>query len=57
MVAVEDRGKLIQAESERLGDYLYRLPPEVFNQPSACEAWTVADVAAHLANGRLLFCL
>ena len=48
MVTTQDRVKLIQEQSLRLKGYLDALSPEALSQPSACEEWTVADVAGHL---------
>ncbi len=48
LVAVEDRVKLIQAESERQRTYLAGLPADAWDQSSTCDGWTVADVVAHL---------
>ena len=33
---------------EALSDYLATLPPEGWDKPSLCSAWTVKDVAAHM---------
>jgi uncharacterized protein (TIGR03083 family) len=40
----------LRAERSEIHDYLSRLPPERWQQPSACEGWTVIEVAAHLAG-------
>ncbi len=50
MIAPEERVKILQAETERLEEYLRNLPEEAWSHPSACEQWTVADVVAHLAG-------
>jgi uncharacterized protein (TIGR03083 family) len=42
---------LIQAEAERLAQYLATLPPDAWRQPSACQGWEVRDVVAHLIQG------
>ena len=39
---------LIKLESERLGAHLNSLPTGSLSRDSACEGWTVGDVAAHL---------
>src|SRR6266511_4074516 len=43
-----DRVKVLQAESERIKQYLHALPLETLSQPSACTQWQVQDVIAHL---------
>lgn len=43
-----ERLSVLRAEAERITQYLARLPPEVWQQPSACTAWQVQDVVAHL---------
>ena len=48
MVTPEQRVIVLQAEVEAFKTYLSSLPAEAWNQPSACEGWTVADVVAHL---------
>jgi len=45
-----DRLPVLHAEAERLTRYLMALPPEAWSQPSACAAWQVADVVAHLTT-------
>jgi uncharacterized protein (TIGR03083 family) len=45
------RLNVLQAEVERLTDYLTALPPEAWHRPSACDRWQVADVVAHLTAG------
>jgi uncharacterized protein (TIGR03083 family) len=50
MDAPEDQIELVQAESERLKQYLSTLPPDAWHQPSACDRWQVRDVVAHLAG-------
>jgi uncharacterized protein (TIGR03083 family) len=50
MEALEARIALIQAEAERLAQYLSTLSPDAWRQPSACEAWEVRDVVAHLVE-------
>ena len=51
MVTPEQRVNILQAEAESFKTYLSCLPAEAWNQPSACEGWTVADVVGHL-NGQ-----
>src|SRR4029450_2740910 len=42
-----DRVKVLQAESERIKQYLHALPPEALSKRSACTQWQVQDVIAH----------
>ena len=51
MATPEQRVNILQAEAESFKTYLSSLPAEAWNQPSACEGWTVADVVGHL-NGQ-----
>ena len=51
MVTPDQRVNILQAEAESFKTYLSSLPAEAWNQPSACEGWTVADVVGHL-NGQ-----
>ena len=46
----EFRAKVLQAEAGEVKKYLGSLSPEAWQQPSACEGWTVADVVGHLAR-------
>src|SRR5215831_13699370 len=48
MDAFADRMHVLQAESERIKQYLHALPPEALHKPSACTEWQVQDVVAHL---------
>src|SRR5262249_24481608 len=49
MDAPENLVMLVRAESERLEQYLATLPPDAWTRPSACDAWEVRDVVAHLS--------
>jgi len=49
MDSPQERVKIAIAESAQLKAYLRSLPPEAWNQPSACDYWEVRDVVAHLA--------
>jgi uncharacterized protein (TIGR03083 family) len=49
MDSPQKRVKVAIAESTRLKAYLHSLPPEAWNQSSACDRWEVRDVVAHLA--------
>src|SRR4029453_7937129 len=46
-----DHVKVLQAESERIKQYLRALPPEALSKPSACTQWQGQDVIAHLIGG------
>lgn len=50
MEALAARVTLIQAEAERLAQYLSTLPLAAWCQPSACQGWEVRDVVAHLVE-------
>jgi uncharacterized protein (TIGR03083 family) len=50
MEAFAARVALIQAEAERLAQYLATLSPDAWRQPSACQGWEVRDVVAHLVE-------
>src|SRR5215813_9002353 len=50
MAALAARVTLIQAEAERLAQYLATLPPDAWRQSSACPGWEVRDVVAHLVE-------
>ena len=51
MESVERRLEVVQAEGDRLAQYLARLPSDAWTRPSACDRWEVRDVVAHLAGG------
>ena len=55
MDGIEEQVKLVRLESERLSGYLQNLPKESWQQQSACERWTVADVVAHLIGGSQMY--
>ena len=42
---------LLQSESAALAEFLAGLDDEGWSRQSACDAWTVADAAAHIAQG------
>ena len=50
MASPTERVKVFRSEAEDLQRYLSGLSPDARSRPSACERWTVADVAAHLAS-------
>jgi uncharacterized protein (TIGR03083 family) len=50
MEALAAHVTLIQAEAERLAQYLATVPPDAWRQPSACQEWEVRDVVAHLVE-------
>ena len=51
MESVERRLEVLQAEGERLAQYLARLPSDAWSRDSSCDRWEVRDVVAHLAGG------
>ena len=51
MNAFNDQITLLRLESERLSEYLQKLPVEAWQRQSACDRWNVADVVAHLNFG------
>lgn len=55
MDGIEERVQQVRLESERLTAYLQNLPKEAWQQQSACERWTVADVVAHLIGGAQMY--
>jgi uncharacterized protein (TIGR03083 family) len=55
MDTLEHRIELCQAAAEQLTQYLQTLPAEAWCHPSACEAWEVRDVVAHLTLGAELY--
>ena len=50
-----ERVELVLQESLRLSEYLQNLPPGAWQQQSACDRWTVADVVAHLIGGAQMY--
>ena len=55
MTSPQDRIQLVKLESDRLKKYLGALPADAWNKPSACEAWQVRDVVAHMTMGGEMF--
>ena len=51
MGSILEKAQLIKAESARMGEFLKRLSSEAWSTQSACDAWQVRDVIAHLAGG------
>ena len=51
MESIERRLEVVQAEGERLAQYLAGLAPEAWTRDSSCDRWEVRDVVAHLAGG------
>ena len=51
MVSILEKAQLIKSESDRIGQFLKGLPSEAWSVKSACEAWEVRDVIAHLTGG------
>jgi uncharacterized protein (TIGR03083 family) len=50
MEALAARVALIQAEAERLAQYLSTVSLDAWRQSSACQGWEVRDVVAHLVE-------
>jgi nitrogen-specific signal transduction histidine kinase len=48
MSTLESYVPLIQAEAERLAQFLDTLSTDDLQRPSACELWEIHDVVAHL---------
>ena len=48
MGSVMEKVQLVKEESARIGVYLKTLKPEEWSIPSACDAWEVQDVVAHV---------
>ena len=55
MASPEQRVELVKFESRRIQQYLGILSAEDLARPSACHAWEVRDVVAHLIGGVDLF--
>lgn len=55
MTSPGDRVKLIATESDRIKQYLNTLPADAWSQPSACDAWEVRDVVAHLIGATEMY--
>ena len=55
MASPEQRVELVKSESLRIQQYLTVLSAEDMARPSACDAWEVRDVVAHLTGGVDLF--
>ena len=50
MVSIAQKIRLVGTESARIGEYLETLSPEAWLTDSACDAWQVSDVVAHMAG-------
>ena len=50
MQSPSDRVEILRQEVATFKERIAALAPEDWEKPSACEGWTVADVAAHLAG-------
>ena len=50
MTSPEQRVELVKSESQRIQRYLEDLSDKDLTQTSACDAWEVGDVVAHLTS-------
>ena len=50
MGSVLEKVQLVKDESARIGEYFKTLSPEAWAIQSACDAWQVSDVVAHLTG-------
>ena len=50
MGSVLEKVQLVKDESARIGEYLKTLKPDAWSTQSACDAWQVRDVVAHLTG-------
>ena len=55
MTSPQERIQLLKSESDRLNDYLSALSTEDWSHSTACEAWQVRDVVAHMTIGGEVF--
>lgn len=50
MASIAQKIQLVGTESARIGEYLGTLSPEAWLTESACDAWQVSDVVAHMTG-------
>lgn len=55
MTSPQDRIQLLKSESDRIKDYLSALSTDDWSSPTACEAWQVRDVVAHMTMACEMF--
>ena len=55
MTLPQERIQLLKTESDRLKQFLSALPDDAWSNPTACEAWEVRDVVAHMVMGGEMF--
>ena len=55
MGSILEKVQLIKEESARIAGYLKTLSPEAWSTQSACDAWQVRDVLAHLMGAMEMF--
>ena len=48
VISPAERVQILKAENRRLEAYLRELSKDQWQHPSPCEAWTIADVVAHI---------
>ena len=56
MTSPQDRVQLVKSESDRLEQYLSTLSTGAWGSSTACEAWQVRDVVAHMIMGGEMYC-
>ena len=55
MTSPQDRIQLVKSQSDRLNKYLDALSKNDWSSPTACEAWQVRDLVAHMTIGSEAF--
>lgn len=55
MTSQQDRIQLLKSESDRIKNYLSALSASDWSHPTACEAWEVRDVVAHMIMASDMF--
>ena len=55
MTSPQDRIQLLKSESDRFKKYLSALSTDDWSSPTACEAWQVRDVVAHMTMAAGMF--
>lgn len=55
MDSLAEKVRLVREESARIGEYLATLSPSAWSTQSACDAWQVRDVVAHITGAMDMF--